>query len=53
MPIRENMQTAIAIGAREVLSTMKKYFTAIEAQTLGGKVLITVATKDGGFKRGR
>jgi len=31
---------------------MKKYFTALEAQQLGGKVLVTVATKEGGFKRG-
>lgn len=52
MAIGENMQAAIAIGAREVLSSMKKYFTAMEAQTLGSKVLVTVATRDGGFKRG-
>jgi len=52
MPIAENMQVAIAIGAREVLSSMKKYYTALEAQQLGSKVLVTVATKDAGFKRG-
>ena len=31
---------------------MRSYHTAISAQTLGSQVLCTVATKDGGFKRG-
>ena len=50
MPIGENMQAAIAIGAREVLTSMRKYYTAMEAQTLGSKVsaLVLCAQKTGG-----